>query len=64
MKPALVRDAESRKLFEAMTAVRQCLANVDETDTVSIARLCARLDDLEFYAAAIRLDLAARRAAA
>lgn len=62
MKPAPVRDSESRKLFEAMTAARRAYREYDGTD-LSKARLCARLDDVEFYAAVIRQDLIARRAA-
>lgn len=64
MKPAPVKDSEAAKLFAAMTAARQAYREYDETDQLSKARLCARLDDLEFYAAVIRLDLAARRTAA
>lgn len=63
MKPAPVRDAEMRKLFAAMTAVRRANAEYIEGDIESAARLYYHMRDLEFYAAVIGMDLAARRAA-
>jgi hypothetical protein len=63
MTPDIIGDTARTNLFRAMTETRQRLAEVDPTDTRSIARLCMALDDLEFYACVIRQDLQVREVA-